>query len=114
MLGCYRKIDAEDVSVFTRGVVATLAAYPAFAARSACDPIRGLPSRLKWPPTLAEIRAACEAELDPYRREAAARARLAPRRRRPEATPEERARVLQGLRDLSARLGATSRSRAFG
>ena len=105
LLGCFRKIDAADVDVYTRAVVATLASYPAFAAQAACDPLRGLPSRLKWSPSIAELRQACERELEPLRQDAARRARAAQCRRSPPRPEAERQRVADGFRALTARLG---------
>jgi hypothetical protein len=40
-----------------------LASYPEIVADRVCDPIRGLPARMKFLPSIAEIRAACETEM---------------------------------------------------
>lgn len=98
MLGCYRRGDVADSEIFTRGVISILCEYPERVVRLITDPARGLPGRVQWLPTLAEIRAACEAEHAPTvraqererRRLEQWRERLAP----PAVTEEGRARAL--------------------
>lgn len=74
--------------------------YPENVVSVVCNPARGLPSRLKFLPTLAEIKEALEAEMEPIRRELERRRRieqtraLLPHYRR-ELSPEERARAVQ-------------------
>lgn len=51
--------------------------YPEDVVRRVTAPGTGLASRLKWVPSIAEVRDACEAEMEPRRREAARTARLA-------------------------------------
>jgi hypothetical protein len=45
--------------------------FPEETVRKVTDPARGIPGKLKWPPCLAEIREACEAEVGHIRRNAA-------------------------------------------
>ena len=67
LLGCYRTGDANDPEVYTAGVIAVLSSYPMEIIRLVCDPRRGIPSKVKWLPTLAEIKAECEAWHAPMR-----------------------------------------------
>lgn len=60
MFGCYRKGDANDPEVYTMAVAATLAEYTAEVIDYVCDPRTGLPAKLKWLPTVAEVREECE------------------------------------------------------
>jgi hypothetical protein len=46
-------------------VVRVFMAYSVEIAHAVADPLNGLPSRLKWPPTIAEIREACDARVRP-------------------------------------------------
>lgn len=48
-------------------MIAVLSAYPLEVVRDVVDPRCGLPSRVKWLPTIAEIKEECE-ELDGRRR----------------------------------------------
>lgn len=73
LLGCYRSGEANDPEVYTTAVMAVLAQYPEDIIRAVCDPRTGLPGRLKWLPTVSEVREACdefvEADMAAVRRE---------------------------------------------
>lgn len=73
LLGCYRKGDAEEPEIYAAAVASVLATYPQEIAYRVTDPRTGLAGRSQWLPTVAEVRAACEAEMAPTR---AAEARL--------------------------------------
>lgn len=60
MFGCYRKADANDPEIYTAAVAATLAEFADDVAEYVTDPRTGLPAKLKWLPTIAEVREACE------------------------------------------------------
>ena len=77
LLGCYRKGDAEDAQIYAGAVAATLSCYPQAIAVRVTDPRSGLPNRSQWLPTVAEVRAACEAEMAPVRAAEARRKREA-------------------------------------
>lgn len=64
--------DANDPEVYISAVVAVLAKYPVEIMSAVCDPSTGLPSTLKWLPTVAEVVAEC-ARLDSYRARSEAR-----------------------------------------
>lgn len=70
LLGCYRKGDAEDPETYSASVAAVLSTYPQEVAYRVTDPRTGLAGRSQWLPTVAEVRAACEAEMAPSRAQA--------------------------------------------
>lgn len=61
MYACWRKSDAFDPEIFAAGAASVLAEYALDIVDLVCDPRTGLPSRLGWPPTIKEIRDACDA-----------------------------------------------------
>lgn len=61
LLGCYRSGDANDPEVYTSAVVRVLSVYPLDVVYQVVDPVGGLPGKLKWLPTIPEIKDACEA-----------------------------------------------------
>lgn len=71
MLGCFRKGEAEDPEVYVTSVAMVLTRYPERVARYVTHPAHGLPGRLNWLPTIAEVRSACEAEMKPIYEQAA-------------------------------------------
>jgi hypothetical protein len=62
LFGCYRASEANDPETYVTAAAALLSRYPEAVARQVCDPVRGLPSKAKWLPAIAEIREACERE----------------------------------------------------
>lgn len=60
LLGCYRMGDASDPEIYTAAVIAVLSNYPVDTISYVCNPVTGLPGSLKWLPTVAEIKEACE------------------------------------------------------
>jgi hypothetical protein len=70
MLGFYRKDDAWDPEMFLTGISAVLSKYPKWVIDKVTHPADGLPGRLKFPPQPSEVRDACEAEMEPVRRQA--------------------------------------------
>lgn len=60
LLGCYRTGDANDPEVYTAAVIAVLADYPSDVMAEVTDPRSGLPGKVRWLPTVQEIRVACE------------------------------------------------------
>ncbi len=108
LLGCYRRDEVSDPEIFTRGVVAVLMDYPEEIVRRITDPRGGIPSRLKWLPTIAEVKEACETEMAPVRRrrereEREARSRALIARALP-APPEREAEIADGLQRLAREL----------
>lgn len=113
LFGCYRASEANDPEAFMAAAAATLSRYPTQVVIDVCDPIRGLPSRDKWLPSIAEIRMACDEKMRPVRdQERRDRLRdetLAGRttRKAPVGSPEHQ-RVVEGFRKLQAELRANS------
>lgn len=60
LMGCYRKSDANDPEIYTSAVVSVLMRYSAEVAIAVTEPATGLPSRLKWLPSIADLVEACE------------------------------------------------------
>jgi hypothetical protein len=85
LIGCYRRDDVADPEVFGRAIVAVLMRYPPEVVLRVTEPATGLPSKLKWLPTIAEIVEACNTAMEPI-----------VRRRERERLDEERRRTLPG------------------
>ncbi|MGA0595630.1 hypothetical protein [Enterovirga sp. CN4-39] len=95
LMGFFPAADISDPRVFATGLSAVLSDYPEEVVRRVVDPRTGLPGRLKWAPRIAEVREACEAEMEPIRkrwqreREAHERRKLLPENTGPRPTLEE-------------------------
>ena len=76
LLGCFRKGEAEDPEIYVASVAAMLSIYPQEIVYRVTDPRTGLPGKMKWLPSVAEVRQVCEREMEPIR---IARAREAKR-----------------------------------
>ncbi len=81
LVGCYRKTDAADPEVFARAIVVVLMQYPKSVIVAVTEPATGIPAKIKWPPTIAEIVEACNVEMGPIRRQIE-RDRIAEERKR--------------------------------
>lgn len=91
--------------MYVSAVAKILSAYPARIVMAVTDVERGLPVKNQWLPTLAELKAACEAAIDPERKAAAAAAKasrvvenFAP------ATPDERTRAVERWKRIKAEM----------
>lgn len=62
LLGFYPAREVNDAQAYAMGISALFSAYPAKFVKAVCHPVTGLPSRLKWLPTLAEIKDALDGE----------------------------------------------------
>lgn len=71
---CYRKSDANEPQGFAAAAATALSDYPTDIIEFITDPRTGLPSKIKWLPSIAEIHEACR-EIAQQRAEAAKRAR---------------------------------------
>lgn len=78
LLGCYRTGDANDPEVYAAAIVAVLSDYSPEVMTEVCDPRTGLPSRLSWLPTVAEVKTACN-EAHERRERMKEYAKIAPR-----------------------------------
>ncbi len=72
LLACYRKGEAEDPETYVAAVAALLDGYPEDVRAFVADPRTGIAGKVKFLPTLSEVRDACEAAMEP-RRQAARR-----------------------------------------
>ena len=114
LFGCYPRNDANDPETFLTAATAILASYSEVVADRVCDPLRrdSLPSKSKFLPSIAEIRAACEVEMVWYdtveRRDRERRHTAEVLAPAPPATAESRARVRQAADELLAELGVAN------
>lgn len=69
LIGAFRKGEAEDPLMYTTSVAQLLASYPEDVVLKVTNPVDGLQTKSQWLPTLAEIKAACEALMAPVYRE---------------------------------------------
>jgi hypothetical protein len=76
-MGCYRKDEASDPDIYAASAAKVFMAYPLGVARRACDPVRGIPGKLQWLPSVAEIKAFCDKVLSERSGEIARRQMLA-------------------------------------
>lgn len=108
MFGCYRKQEANDPEIYVAAVTAVLSEYPQPVIETVTDPRSGLPSRLKWLPSVAEVREECERYMWPLRFREAEAKKLREQRadNTPKRTAGETQRVGDGLKDLVEKLRA--------
>lgn len=62
-MGFFRKVEFQDPSRFSVALSSLFTRYPLSIGRKVCDPIDGLPGRLRFPPSLAEVKEALDAKL---------------------------------------------------
>jgi hypothetical protein len=60
LFGCYRNAEASAPKVYVAAMTAVLRCYPEHVVKAVCDPVKGLPSKTKWLPSIYEIKQACE------------------------------------------------------
>lgn len=60
LFGCYRKGDANDPEIYTAAIAATLADFPLEVVQYVTDPRTGIASKVKFLPTVAEVREFCD------------------------------------------------------
>jgi hypothetical protein len=110
ILGCYDTITASDPKVFAAGLVELLAMYPVAVVERAADPARGLPALVKFP-NLASFHEQLERFLNEYDRDVRRERHRMDRENQkrlsapPRLDDEKRARIIEGFRQLTARLG---------
>lgn len=117
LFGHFPPPDVGDPQVLLAGAVKIFASYPESAVEAVCDPLRGIPGRSKWAPTLSEIRQALEVEVVPMRRamerEAMERRQIAERKQlaiahdKPRPTYEE---LVQQCADVGLQIGKQSKT----
>ena len=89
--------------MFAAGVATVLAGYPESVVMAVTDPARGIPAKLKWLPSIAEVREACDVEMAPILRERQRQADLA--RSRALVAPSEEPIERKSIEELKARCG---------
>lgn len=67
LFGCYRKGDANDPETYVAAITAVLSRYPEDIITDVTHPVKGLPIRCDFLPTVAEVYRACEAIMQPRR-----------------------------------------------
>lgn len=88
-------------------MVSLMAEYPQEVIDVVCDPRRGLVTRCKFLPTIAELTEALESEMEPYRqawRKEQEKRTALPRYEPPKRSPEEIARVIKLASDTKNKL----------
>jgi len=63
LTGFYPTREVNNAKLYVVGMSALFTAYPADLVKRVCDPVRGLPGRLKWLPTIADAKEALDAEV---------------------------------------------------
>ena len=66
LLGCYRKGDAADPDTYVAAIAATLAQFPEAVVRKVVNPVTGIPATIAFLPAVAEVRQACQREVDAW------------------------------------------------
>lgn len=62
LTGFYPAREVNNPKAYVAGMAALLASYPRDFVKRVCSPVDGLPTRLKWLPTLADVREALDGE----------------------------------------------------
>jgi hypothetical protein len=60
ILGCYAKNDVSDPEIYITAIATVLSRYPADIGARLTDPKDGIAGKLKWLPTVSEIREAAD------------------------------------------------------
>lgn len=103
ILGFYPEIPASDPKGFAAGLVATLSIFPPAVIDQAVDPVSGVPAKIQFL-NLAAIRKLLDEWDDEYRRMLKRHEPKPKALPEPSRDPEEDARIVKGLRELSAHL----------
>jgi hypothetical protein len=101
ILGSYRTGDANDPDTYVRVIAAVLTCYPVEIMKEVSDPRWGIATKIKWLPTLYDVKEACEAAMQPTYRRQREEAHIAERRQRLSAPTAPR----PTLAELQAKYG---------
>ncbi len=118
LLGSFRKADCADPEVFASAAVAIFSRYPTGVVRAVTDPHSGIAGRLKWFPTIYEIREACDIENTRRQRieesEARVKAQFAERDRLAQLDPPARRKefIKREMTKINAAFAAAEPARA--
>jgi hypothetical protein len=102
-LRCFRNAEAVDPKVFITGIVTILYHYPIEVVERVCDPFSGIPGKQNWPPTLFEVRSACDEIYLPMMK-AADRQRAIDRQLEERRQIESRPRAAQTFEEFKAEM----------
>ncbi len=69
LMGCYRRADWHNPDIAFRAFVSVFARFPESVVTAVTEPATGIPSKIKWPPTIAEVVDACKTEMAPILRD---------------------------------------------
>jgi hypothetical protein len=68
MAACYRRDDAIDPEIYAGAMASVLMEYPIEIVEHVMDPRTGIPRKLKWLPSIAEVADACDAAKEAQRK----------------------------------------------
>jgi hypothetical protein len=69
MMGCYRLGEVGDPETYFAAVTAVLLRWPVDVIKAVTEPATGIPSKINWLPSIAEITTACEEAYAPIQRQ---------------------------------------------
>lgn len=107
LLSFYPAQTPNSPKEYTAAVISLLAEYPSEVIDVVCDPRRGLATRCKFLPTVAELTEALESEMEPHRqawRRERELQRSLPRYEAPKRSQEEIDRVVKLAADTKNKL----------
>lgn len=106
LIGFYPTITASNPKVYAAGLVKLFSNYPEHLVEEAIDPVNGLPGECDYLPTIAKVKAFLEPRRRNFERMQDYRERAGQKRLpEPSRDPEVDARVQEGFKKLSFRLG---------
>jgi len=107
LLGFYPTQTPNSPKEYAAAVTALLAEYPREVVEVVCDPRRGLATRCKFIPTIAELTEALESEMEPHRqawRKEQEKRNTLPRYEPPKRSQQEIDRVIKLAADTKNKL----------
>lgn len=107
LLSFYPQHTANEPESYAAAMVSLMAEYPSEVIDVVCDPRRGLATRCKFLPTVAELTEALESEMEPHRqawRRERELQRSLPRYEAPKRSQEEIDRVVKLAADTKNKL----------
>lgn len=107
LLGCYRTGEANDPETYVAAITAVLSRYPEQVITSVTHPVSGLPSSIKWLPSVTEVREECERAVLPIASNLARQKRIAEQMALRRQEDEERAEPRPSYAELKAKHGET-------
>lgn len=112
LVGCYPQARPPEPETYAAALASALAGYPQGVVSECVDPRVGLPRKLKYPPTVADIVEWCDSRMAYYRSLASYQAREIEAER--EYTDDDRARARAFMADLARELKSRHLRAAIG